>query len=158
MNSKGVQEMPPTPFGTRRWLLVNEAEFFQRGILGRRLHDEEISTSYNSKYQVEDDFKWLKDKLMVPVKPVHVWTDQHIRGHVFVCVMGLLFYRYIQWRLRSSGLKWSTQKLASVLEGIRLALILKDKTKKKGSIVVERMDKDEARLFSELDLAEYVKA
>jgi transposase len=120
--------------------------------------DEEISSSYDAKYGIEDDFKWLKDKLLVPIKPVHVRTDQHIRGHVFVCVMGLLFYRYIQWKLRSTRRKWSTPKLAATLDGIRLALVLRDKHKKKGRFVVERMNKEEASLFSELSMAEYVKA
>jgi transposase len=120
--------------------------------------DEQISTSYNAKYQIEDDFKWLKDKLLVPIKPVHVRTDQHIRGHVFVCVMGLLFYRFVQWILRREGLLISTRGLAEVLDGIRLAILMNGKRKKKGTVVVEHMDKEEATVFSLLRMGEFIKA
>lgn len=123
------------------------------------LHDwssKEISESYNSKYQVEDDFRWLKDKLLIPIKPVHVRTDAHIRSHVFICVMGLLFYRYIQWKLRRNGQKYSTQELANILDGIRLAIV-KNGVGTKGKFVVEKMDRDQARVFSLLDMSEFIK-
>ena len=120
--------------------------------------DGQIAQSYNAKYQIEDDFKWLKDKLLVPIKPVHVRTDQHIRGHVFVCVMGLLFYRFVQWKLRREGLVISTRGLAEVLDGIRLAILMNGKKKKKGTIVVEHMNKEEARVFSMLGMGDFIKA
>lgn len=120
--------------------------------------DGQVAAAYNAKYQVEDDFKWLKDKLLVPVKPVHVRTDQHIRGHVFVCVMGLLFYRFVQWKLRRQGLDISTKRLAELLDGIRLAILMNGKNRKKGTIVVESMDREEARVFSMLGMGDFIKA
>jgi len=125
------------------------------------LHDwssKEIAESYNAKYQIEDDFRWLKDKLLVPVKPVHVRTDQHIRAHVFVCVMGLLFYRYIQWKLRRLKLMYSTMGLDAILDGIRLAIVVNGAQKKTGKFVIEQMNKDEAQVFSALNMAEFIAA
>jgi transposase len=124
------------------------------------LHDwssKEISESYNSKYQIEDDFRWLKDKLMIPIKPIYVRTDPHIRSHVFICVMGLLFYRYIQWKLRRNGREYSTQELANILDGIRLSIV-KNGSDTKGKFVVEKMDRLEAHVFSALDMSEFIKA
>jgi len=115
-----------------------------------------IAESYNSKYKIEDDFKWLKDKLLIPIKPVNVRTDQHIRAHVFICIMGLLFYRYIQWKLLKTGLKCSTKELDEILGGIRLAVVYNGSRKKKGELVVEQMNKNEARVFSMLNMAEYI--
>jgi transposase len=117
---------------------------------------EQIATSYNSKYNVEDDFRWLKDKLMIPIKPINVRTDQHIRAHVFICVMGLLFYRYLQWKLKKKGLNHSTMELDELLNGIRLAMIFTGSNKKKGNLVVEQMNREEAKVFSALDMAEYI--
>ena len=119
---------------------------------------EQIATSYNSKYNVEDDFRWLKDKLMIPIKPINVRTDQHIRAHVFICVMGLLFYRYIQWKLKKKGLNHSTMELDELLNGIRLAMVFTGSNKKKGNLVVEQMNREEAKVFSALDMAEYISA
>ena len=119
---------------------------------------EQIATSYNSKYNVEDDFRWLKDKLMIPIKPINVRTDQHIRAHVFICVMGLLFYRYIQWKLKKKGLNHSTIELDELLNGIRVAMVFTGSNKKKGNLVVEQMNREEAKVFSALDMAEYISA
>jgi len=125
------------------------------------LHDwpsKEISKAYCSKYQVEDDFRWLKDKLLVPLKPVHVRTDQHIRAHVFICVMGLLFYRFVQWKLRREGLVFSTARLAESLDRIRIGFLMDGNRRKSGTIVVEKMDKEAAQVFSLLRLSEFIKA
>jgi transposase len=119
---------------------------------------DKIAVLYNSKYNVEDDFKWLKDKLLVPIKPINVRTDQHIRAHVFICVMGLLFYRYIQWKLKRVGLTYSTKELDEILKGIRLAMVINGAKKKKGNLVVEQMNKKEAKVFSALDMAEFISA
>ena len=123
------------------------------------MHDwssDKISRSYNSKYCIEDDFRWLKDKLLIPIKPINVRTDQHIRAHVFICVMGLLFYRYIQWKLKQSGLTYSTYELDELLRGIKLALVYDSSKKRKGSFVVEQMNKDQAKVFSALQMAEFI--
>ncbi len=50
------------------------------------------------------------------------------------------------------------QGLARLLDGIRLAILVKDRKKKKGTIVVEHMDREEARVFSALDIGEFIKA
>jgi transposase len=124
------------------------------------LHDwtnEQISSAYNSKYQIEDDFRWLKDKLLVPLKPVHVRTDEHIRAHVFICIMGLLFHRYLQWKLRSAGLTYTTKSLVELLDNIRLALVLTDKNRK-GKFLIERMSSEEAGVFSALGLGRHIAA
>jgi transposase len=140
-----------------------EKERLRRLSFGKIIHftdlhdwtDTQISESYNSKYQIEDDFKWLKDKLLVPVKPVHVRKDGHIRAHVFICLMGLLFYRYIQYKLRKAGTSYSPQELSAILENIRLALVVTGNNKK-GKFLIERMDPKEAAVFSTLGMGHYI--
>lgn len=125
------------------------------------LHDwssARIAEAYNAKYMIEDDFKWLKDKLLIPIKPVNVRTDQHIRAHVFICIMGLLFYRFIQWKLKLNGIKFSTKELDRILSNIRLAVVYNGTRKKKGNLVVEQMNKDEAQVFSALGMADFIRA
>lgn len=141
-----------------------EKERLRRLSFGKIIHftdlhewsNQQISESYNSKYQIEDDFKWLKDKLLVPVKPVHVRKDEHIRAHVFICLMGLLFYRYIQFKLRKAGLNHTTKELSEILENIRLALVVTGNNKQ-GKFLIERMDPKEAAVFSTLRMGNYIR-
>lgn len=141
-----------------------EKERLRRLSFGKIIHftdlhdwtDKQIHDSYNSKYQIEDDFKWLKDKLLVPVKPVFVRKDKHIRAHVFICLMGLLFYRYILFKLRKAGIDYSPKELSEILEKIRLALVVTGNNKQ-GKFLIERMDTKEAAVFSALGMGKYIK-
>ncbi|TFH46423.1 MAG: IS1634 family transposase [ANME-2 cluster archaeon] len=116
-------------------------------------HSEKIANTYNQKYLVEDDFKLLNDVLLVPVGPINHHKDFNIRAHVFLCIIGMIFYRYLAWKCKYLGL--SLRRLVEELEGIRLALV-QGKTDNKVDLVVEEMDAKQARLFSLLDLGKFM--
>ncbi|MCX9076059.1 MAG: IS1634 family transposase [Candidatus Methanoperedens sp.] len=84
----------------------------------------DIARTYFGKNLVEDDFKFLKDKLLIPVPPFFMRKDGRIRVHVFLCVVGMLFYRYLARKVKFVGL--SIKELEHQLDGIRVAF-LKDK-------------------------------
>ena len=102
---------------------------------------------------MEDAFKLLNDYLLVPVGPVNHYKDFNIKSHIFLCITGMLFYRYLAWKCKYFHL--SMRRLVEELEGIRLALV-KEKTNSKVKLVVEEMNSKQARLFSLLDLAKYM--
>jgi transposase len=114
---------------------------------------EETVRTYNSKYLIEDDFKWLKNKLLVCVTPVYHRRDDRIRVHVFSCVLGLLLVRYTAWKLRDLGLPAS--KLFEKLEGIRVAIV-KENATGETSFRVEQMDAVQSTIFTRLGLDRYV--
>ena len=58
-------------------------------------HSEKIAKTYNQKYLVEDDFKLLNDVLLVPVDPINHHKDFNIMAHIFLCIIGMIFYRYL---------------------------------------------------------------
>ncbi len=120
------------------------------------LHDSssaDIARTYFGKNLVEDDFKFLKDKLLIPVPPFFMRKDGRIRVHVFLCVMGMLFYRYLAKKVKYVGL--SIKELQHQLEAIRMAFIKNNETSKI-SIVVEEMNPIQAKLFSRLELNEFL--
>ena len=117
-------------------------------------HSEKIAKTYNQKYLVEDDFKLLNDVLLVPVGPINHHTDFNIRAHVFLCIIGMIFYRYMAWKCKHLGL--SLGQLVEELRDIRLALVQK-KSSRKVEIMVEEMDVMQARLFSLLDLGKFMR-
>ncbi len=116
-------------------------------------HSKKIAKTYNQKYLVEDDFKLLNDVLLVPVGPINHHTDFNIRTHIFLCIIGMIFYRYMAWKCKH--LRLSIRRLLEALEGIRVAIV-KQKSGGKVGIVLEEMDAKQARLFSLLDLGEFM--
>ena len=115
---------------------------------------EKIVMTYNRKVFIENDFHWLKDKLLVPLTPIWHRKDDHIRAHVFMCVMGLFFVRYISHKI--SGLGISDEQIFHELSKIRVGLVTQNNLKNP-QIVIEEMTPIQARIFSKLDLGRYLR-
>jgi transposase len=83
------------------------------------------------------------------------WLDKRIKVHVFMCVLGLLFYRYIQWKIeKETGERLPMGRMVSLLHRIRLGgLILTNKEKQKGRewrkirFKLERLENKEERVI-----------
>ena len=116
-------------------------------------HSKKIAKTYNQKYLVEDDFKLLNNVLLVPVGPINHHKDFNIRAHIFLCVVGMIFYRYLAWKCKH--LRLSIVRLVDELDGICLALV-QEKTGRNVKMMVEEMDAKQARLFSLLDLGKFM--
>lgn len=109
---------------------------------------KEIVETYASRNVIEEDYKWLKDKLLIPLKPMYVWKDSKIRAHVFLCVMGLLLYNYIKLKVNIPGL--SLPGLSQELDKIRLSIVMDEMDHM--DYVVEEMNRDTADLFNRLEI------
>jgi transposase len=115
---------------------------------------KEIVEMYDSRNMIEDDIKWLKDKLLMPIKPVYVRKDVKIRAHVFLCVMGLLLHNYLLHLIDDQEI--TIQKLATNLEKIRMGLVHNRKGEKTAEFVIEEMNKETAEIFAKLQLGKYI--
>ena len=75
-----------------------------------------------------------------------------------MCVMGLLFYRYIQWKVeKAGGGRVPIGRLAAQLSRIRLGgLITSDDEVRKVRFKLEQMDRDERALVKALNLERFV--
>jgi len=118
-----------------------------------RWHSKKIARTYNKKYLVEDDFKLLNDAFLVPIGPINHTEDFNIRVHIFLCIIGMLFYRYMAWKCKH--LHMSLKRLVEELEGIRIAIV-KDKKTRNCRLIVEDMSGRQAGLFSYLDLGRFI--
>lgn len=118
------------------------------------LTTKEIVEMYDSRNMIEENIKWLKDKLLIPVKPVYVRKDVKIRAHVFLCVMGLLLHNYLLHLIDDPHL--TIQTLANDLEKIRLGLIYNGKGEENAEFVIEKMNKENAEIFTKLQLGDYI--
>lgn len=121
------------------------------------LPDGELLNASVARVQIEEEFKWLKDRLVISIKPVWVWSDAAIPGHVFLCGMGLMLLRYLQWEARDLHL--SVKALTEQLGKIRVAVVSRGGSPGKGgrpAWVLEEMGMEEARLASRFKLLEEV--
>ena len=117
------------------------------------LPDEKLLEASVARAEIEEQFKWLKDRYVVSLKPMWVRHDAAIPGHVFVCVMGLTLLRYLQWEV--SDLHLSVKELVERLGKIRVAVVMLNK---KPGWVLEEMGLGEAELVSRLKLLDEMPA
>ncbi|MEW5937873.1 MAG: IS1634 family transposase, partial [Candidatus Thermoplasmatota archaeon] len=115
----------------------------------------EVVKAYTGKAMVEEDFKFLKDRLLISVMPQWHRTDPRIKVHVFLCIVGLTMYRYLLWKLRDTEM--SVYELDKALKGIRVGFVTLNGKERKVQQIVEEMRPNAARVFSKLDIGRFVR-
>lgn len=102
-------------------------------IFGKRLlmtsrhewSDEEIIKAYNGQCKAEQTFAQLKNPEHLAVRPQYHWTDQKIRVHTFICLLGLMLARLLERSLREQHLYASSiDELLDTLATVRLAMLI----------------------------------
>lgn len=110
----------------------------------------EVVKAYHDRDVVEKFFQMLKD--IVGVRPAYVYTAQHVKAHVFICVLAVLLLSLLRKILRESGKDMTSIKALEILDGIkRVEFSLKD-----GKVVVVRTTKftdKQMEIISVLDIA-----
>lgn len=61
------------------------------------LSDEEVINRYHSLARIEESFRVIKSDL--EGRPIHVWTESHIKAHFLTCFMALTIIRIIQHKI-----------------------------------------------------------
>ncbi len=84
----------------------------------------EVVAAYRSQSQVESGFRQLKDPHVVSFSPMHHWTDQKIRVHVFYCVLALTIAHLMRRQAEHAGLHMSVRELLTELAGIEETVLL----------------------------------
>ncbi len=129
---------------------------FGKSIIFTDMHEWEtkkIVQTYIARWHIEDDNKLLKNYLYFQVKPIFHRLDKRIKVHIFLCIMALLFYRYMQ--LKTKEMELSLEQLLNQLEKIRTAIITIKETKETRH-QLEEMNKTQAQLFTLLKLDRYM--
>jgi len=86
----------------------------------------EVVQAYHDRDVVEKFFQMLKD--IVGVRPAYVYTAQHVKAHVFICVLAVLLLSLLRKILRESGKDITSIKALEILDGIkRVEFSLKDR-------------------------------
>jgi transposase len=89
------------------------------------LKAEEILRIYIEKDIIEKAMQAIKS--IVALRPVYVYKDQHVKAHVFVCVLSLLLLAILRLLLRRAGKRMTAVAALDVLDTLRyVELDLKD--------------------------------
>jgi len=85
-------------------------------------HDDwptaEVIAGYRSQSEAEFSFRQLKDPQAVSFRPMHHWTEHHIRVHTFTCVLALQLAHLMRLKARRAGLDLSVRELLGELAAI----------------------------------------
>jgi len=84
----------------------------------------DVVAAYRSQSEVEAGFRQLKDPQIVSFSPMHHWTDQKIRVHVFYCVLALAVAHLLRRHADQAGLRLSVRELLAELAGIQETVLL----------------------------------
>jgi transposase len=84
----------------------------------------EVVAAYRSQSGVEFGFRQLKDPHVVSFSPMHHWTDQKIRVHVFYTVLALTIAHLMRRTAEHAGLHLSVRELIGELSGIGETVLL----------------------------------
>jgi transposase len=84
----------------------------------------DIVAAYRSQAGVESGFRQLKDPHVVSFSPMHHWTDQKIRVHVFYSVLALTVAHLMRRTAEQAGLPMSVRELLRDLSGIQETVLL----------------------------------
>jgi transposase len=107
---------------------------------------------------VEHAFKNMKNPHHLAFKPQHHWTDQKIRVHYFMGVLGYLMSTLLWKEAREkAGFQGTLDNLLDTLDNIRLATLVeapKGRGKPKVTYQLEEMDEQESALVQALGIAE----
>ncbi len=113
--------------------------------------DKELLEASVARTEIEEQFRLLKDRYVISIKPVWVWHDANVPGHLFLCVMGLMLLRYLQWEVRDLHL--SVKELTERLGKIRVAVVNQNG---KPGWVMEEMGVGETQLVSRFKLLDQI--
>jgi transposase len=84
----------------------------------------EVVAAYRSQSEVEAGFRQQKDPRVVSFGPMHHWTDQKIRVHVFYSVLALTVAHLMRREAQRAGLHMSVRELLAELAGIGETVLL----------------------------------
>ena len=122
---------------------------------------EEIIKAYHGQAFIEQAFKNLKNPYHLAIRPQFHWTDQKIKVHYFICVLGYLLATLL-WKQAKEKINFTgtLDNFLDYLNNIRLAVMLETaEDKKKGCVKaiykLEEASEDENLLIQEFAIDRY---
>jgi len=112
---------------------------------------------YRSQFEVEADFRQMKDPDIVSFSPMFHWTDQKIRVHGFYCVVALMVARLMRREAQRAGVSMSVGELLQTLGGIQETVLLYqgERGRPRARRMLTEIDPTQRRLYDLFGLDAY---
>ena len=115
---------------------------------------QEIITAYYGQSKIEHAFRNMKNPYHLALKPQYHWTDQKIKVHYFICVIGYLLSSIIWREARiKADYTGSLDNLLDMLNNVRLGTMLEESKKTgkpKATYMLEEMTEAEKNIITAL--------
>jgi transposase len=119
---------------------------------------ETMVRTYDERWKVEEDFRWMKGEEMMPFSPLFVRKDDSIVTHAFLVVLGLMLWRMAFQKIRQAGVKAKDGEIFEALDELKIALVGETQggRLKAGRWVLEDHSPLAERLYRALELEKLV--
>lgn len=88
----------------------------------KELSGWEIIEQYKKQAQIEECFRIMKTNFNL--RPMYVYTDEHIEAQVLICVLALILLRILSKKLKLAGSPMTTEQILAVLNTAKLSVQL----------------------------------
>jgi transposase len=106
----------------RKRVLKQQAKLDGRSMViaapGKMPPKEAYSTYRSGRHSVESAFGMVKGP--VSIRPVFVYNEQRIKGHIFICQLALLLRRVLEMLLKLSGIQMTSRKALRQVKSVRI--------------------------------------
>ncbi len=79
---------------------------------------ELYSTYHSGRHSVESAFGMVKGP--ISLRPVFVYNEQRIKGHIFICQLALLLRRILEMLLKLSGIEMTSRRALKQVKSVRI--------------------------------------
>ena len=119
----------------------------------------DIIKAYYGQSRIEHAFRNLKNPYHLALKPQFHWTDQKIKVHFFICVLGYLLAAIVWHQAKAHAqFKGTLDTLLDTLNNVRLATMLEE-TKTRGRVKarynLEEMSDEETLIMNALEIKDF---
>lgn len=119
----------------------------------------EIIKAYLGQSKVEYAFKNTKNPYHIAFRPQFHWTDQKIKVHYFMCILGYLLTTLVQYKVKSKkAFEGNIDNLLDRLNEIRLTTLLEESDtpgRIKSIHKLEEMDDEQQNIMQALEINDY---
>lgn len=88
----------------------------------KELSGWEIIEQYKKQAQIEECFRIMKTNFNL--RPMYVYTDEHIEAQVLICVLSLILLRILSKKLKLAGSPMTTEQILAALNTAKLSVQL----------------------------------
>lgn len=88
----------------------------------KKLSGWEIIEQYKKQAQIEQCFRIMKTNFNL--RPMYVYTDEHIEAQVLICVLALILLRILSKKLKLAGHPMTTEQILAALNTAKLSVQL----------------------------------